>query len=85
MENRSGFTLIELLVVIAVIAMLMGILLSALARAKEQAKTVVCRWNLRQYGIASRMYVDDNEARFLDPYTWLYTQAGTGGTPWTEN
>ncbi|MHC4623966.1 MAG: type II secretion system protein [Planctomycetota bacterium] len=84
MENRRGFTLIELLVVIAVIAMLMGILLSALARAKEQAKTVVCRSNLRQYGIASRMYLDDNEARFPDPPRWLYAQAETGVTPWED-
>jgi prepilin-type N-terminal cleavage/methylation domain-containing protein/prepilin-type processing-associated H-X9-DG protein len=83
MHKRRGFTLIELLVVIAIIAVLMSILLPALGRAKEQARTVICRSNLHQYAIASRMYLDDNEARFPDPYTWLYTAAGTGGTPWS--
>ncbi|HUW19636.1 MAG TPA: type II secretion system protein [Sedimentisphaerales bacterium] len=84
MNKRRGFTLIELLVVIAIIALLMSMLLPALNRVKEQAKMVVCRSNLHQYGIASRIYLDDNEARFPDPYTWLYTEGGTGGKPWEE-
>lgn len=79
--GRKGFTLIELLVVIAIIAMLMAILAPALQRVKEQTRTIICRSNLRQYGIASRMYLDENDGRFPDPYTWLYTKAGTGGTP----
>jgi prepilin-type N-terminal cleavage/methylation domain-containing protein len=80
-DSRKAFTLIELLVVIAVIAILMAILVPVLQHAKEQAKTVVCRSNLRQYGIAARMYLDDHKGRFPDPYTWLYTEGGTGGTP----
>jgi len=78
--RTRGFTLIELLVVISIIAVLMAIVMPAIQRAKEQARVIICTSNLRQYGIASRIFLDDNKARFPDPYTWLYTQAGTGGT-----
>jgi prepilin-type N-terminal cleavage/methylation domain-containing protein/prepilin-type processing-associated H-X9-DG protein len=80
MNRQRGFTLIELLVVIAIIALLLAILTPALQRAKEQARRIICRSNLRQYGIATRMYLDGNKGRFPDPYTWLYTQGGTGST-----
>jgi prepilin-type N-terminal cleavage/methylation domain-containing protein/prepilin-type processing-associated H-X9-DG protein len=57
---RKAFTLIELLVVIAIIALLMGILMPALNRAREMGKRAGCMNNMRQVGIAMQMYANEN-------------------------
>jgi prepilin-type N-terminal cleavage/methylation domain-containing protein/prepilin-type processing-associated H-X9-DG protein len=59
-SGRHAFTLIELLVVIAIIAILAAMLLPALAAAKAKAQSAACQSNLRQVGLAIRLYANDN-------------------------
>jgi len=83
-NKRKGFTLIELLVVIAIIALLMAILMPALQRVKKQVRDIICRHNLKEYGLAARMYLDDNEGYFPYSFTWLCRDFAFVGCGWHD-
>lgn len=82
-RSAQAFTLIELLVVVAIIALLMAILLPALARAKESARSVACGSNLRQIGLASLMYAQDNSG-YIFLLTWDSDKYGGMDYYWHE-
>ncbi len=84
MEKRKAFTLIELLVVIAIIAILLAILMPALQRVKKQARDMICRANLKEYGVAGRLYLDDNDGDFPYSFTWLCQDFGFVGCGWHD-
>lgn len=67
--RRTGFSLVELLIVIGIIAALVGIILPTIAKARESAFRVHCASNLRQCGMAERMYANENGG-------WLFLRLG---------
>lgn len=76
MKNRKGFTLIELLVVIAIIAILAAILFPVFAQAREKARSIQCLSNLKQIGMATRMYSQDCDEVLVPTYS--YANAANG-------
>lgn len=72
MNSRRAFTLLEMLVVIAIIGILAALLLPALARSKDKARTTQCTSNLRQLGLGMAMYFGDNDDKY--PFITYETQ-----------
>src|SRR5438105_12316397 len=91
LKLKHGFTLVELLVVIGIIAVLVGILLPALSKARDAAKMTMCKAHLQQINNATRMYANDNRDHY--PESWAVGLCGyrvgygvvygTGGSPET--
>ncbi|MEM7807676.1 MAG: type II secretion system protein, partial [Planctomycetota bacterium] len=76
-QRRLGFTLVELLVVIGIIALLVGILLPTLSRARESANEIKCLSNLRSIGQGFAIYTSDNN--FFLPAAYVYNNSGSAG------
>jgi prepilin-type N-terminal cleavage/methylation domain-containing protein len=89
MGEKKGFTLIELLVVIAIIALLMSILMPALAKVREQARTAGCLGNLRQWGLTATMYAEANDGKLwsgiTDTHWWWLYQLPDNLKDWKQN
>jgi prepilin-type N-terminal cleavage/methylation domain-containing protein/prepilin-type processing-associated H-X9-DG protein len=92
-KRRRAFTLIELLVVIAIIAILAALLLPALSAAKQRAQSIKCMNDVKQLGLAMKLYVDENDDAFpglasrrngFQPTDWIYWRSDTTVYPGVE-
>jgi prepilin-type N-terminal cleavage/methylation domain-containing protein/prepilin-type processing-associated H-X9-DG protein len=84
MNRKKGFTLIELLVVIAIIAVLLSVIIPSLKRAKEAAKNLICKSNLKSLGVAGLAYLGENDGVFTGSFWNIYKEGViyTGSCQW---
>ena len=82
-QGRRAFTLVELLTVVAIVGVLAGLLLPGLQRARRLAQRTACLNQLRQQGMAWRLYLDENSSRFPDRRDLKQSLPG-GYRPWSD-
>lgn len=80
-RRKTAFTLIELLVVIAIIALLLAIIIPALKKAKEVAHEMICKTNIKSYGLCGTLYLEDNDQQFPFPWWIIYNNYNSLPTP----
>ncbi len=83
--NAIGFTLLELLTVVSIIAILVGLIAPALGRARQSADATQCRSNLRQLGVATTLYWDDNSGRAFAERTFPTNGGWTYWFGWLQD
>ncbi|HVF10044.1 MAG TPA: type II secretion system protein, partial [Abditibacteriaceae bacterium] len=81
--QHNGFTLVELLIVIAIVAILSAILFPVFAEAREGARRAACLSNMKQIGLATMQYAQDNDERMVNAFT--YYGPGTTNLMWWQD
>jgi len=83
-NGKTGFTLIELLVVIAIIAVLVGLLLPAIGKARDASRLSLCISNVRQFSTAATLYANDNKEKIWDSRRQIPNPGGVYYTAWAR-
>ncbi len=82
--RTKAFTLIKLLVVIAIIAILLSIIIPSLNLAKKQVQNILCQTNLRQYGLAGELYLNENDDTYPSSWNSLFINWPSGSCQWHD-